>query len=196
MAASIISRLFTIQDSKLLGEDVMIDHCFSGNESQLATLLEDPSYRKAINDVGVGLHDNVTPLEAAFSKGRTRIMEMLIEAGANVNQKGRAGMTLLHRACQKNDVEMIKFLVSQGADIKATNNEGLTPDQLSSPELNVKQFWCETWNANTQKSTLFQTMFARLLITPLAPQIAPPQAVVPAPTMQQAVEADPDCFMQ
>ncbi|MBS0652701.1 MAG: ankyrin repeat domain-containing protein [Verrucomicrobia bacterium] len=150
--------------------------CERGDEREVARLLEDPECRAAINEPDY--RDGTTPLQAACSHNHTRIMEMLIEAGADVNVKERNGMTPLHRACQRNDENMIKFLVFKGADVEAKDNNGHTPDQLS--HLDVKSFWFETANQRNKETDLFYHLFPALtdtieefLETPEAPLETP-----------------------
>ena len=48
------------------------------------------------------------------------------ELGADVNARDHEGNTALHNAASRGDVEMILYLVSKGADVKAVNREGQT----------------------------------------------------------------------
>ena len=64
-----------------------------------------------------------TPLAWAAYKGRSSAARWLIDHGADVNQRGTfggpghgAGITALHLAAQNDDAEMIRFLLSRGAD--------------------------------------------------------------------------------
>ena len=71
-----------------------------------------------------------SPLSWAACWGRLSAAKFLLSKGAQINRKtGREGNTPLHRAviCSKGHPEMIKYLVANGADVNATNNEGLTP---------------------------------------------------------------------
>ncbi len=56
------------------------------------------------------------------------------ELGADVNAKDHEGNTALHNAAARGDVEMILYLVSKGADVKAINREGQsTADMANGP---------------------------------------------------------------
>ena len=46
------------------------------------------------------------------------------ELGADVNARDHEGNTALHNAAARGDIEMILYLVSKGADVKAVNREG------------------------------------------------------------------------
>jgi ankyrin repeat protein len=79
-----------------------------------------------INDkVTVSVYQEVSPLCAAISKGDIEAIEKLIEYGADVNEKSN-GMTPLMFAARYNKVEIMKFLVSKGAKIKAKDSQGFT----------------------------------------------------------------------
>ncbi|WP_434479964.1 ankyrin repeat domain-containing protein [Gemmatimonas sp.] len=72
-------------------------------------------------------------------------LKMLVEElGADVNARDFAGYTPLHHAAARGDNEMIKYLVSKGADVKAIARSGQTtvdmangPIQRTSPYLDT-----------------------------------------------------------
>jgi uncharacterized protein len=53
------------------------------------------------------------------------------ELGADVNAKDHEGNTALHNAAARGDLEMILYLVSKGADVKAVNREGQTTADMA-----------------------------------------------------------------
>lgn len=53
------------------------------------------------------------------------------EIGADVNARDHEGNTALHNAAARGDVEMILYLVSKGADVKAVNREGQTTADMA-----------------------------------------------------------------
>jgi ankyrin repeat protein len=53
------------------------------------------------------------------------------ELGADVNARDHEGNTPLHNAASRGDVEMILYLVSKGADVKAVNREGQTTADMA-----------------------------------------------------------------
>jgi uncharacterized protein len=59
-------------------------------------------------------------------------MKYLVEElGADVNQRDQNGMTPLHHAASRGDNEMILYLVSKGADVKAVSRRGQTTVDLA-----------------------------------------------------------------
>ena len=63
----------------------------------------------------------------ASYKGAFECTKMLLEHGANVDERNDRGQTPLAGVCFKGDLSMAKLLVEHGADIEANNGMGLTP---------------------------------------------------------------------
>jgi len=68
---------------------------------------------------------------------------MIEELGVDVNAKDHEGNTALHNAAARGDVEMIKYLVSKGADVKAVNREGKTTADMANGPVQRIQPWPE-----------------------------------------------------
>ena len=100
----------------------------------------------------------VTPLHAAtgvgYSEGfaanshryaptglLTAVKYLVEETGADVNAVDHEGNTPLHNAAARGDVEMIKYLVSKGADVSRVNREGQTvADMANGPVQRTQPF--------------------------------------------------------
>jgi uncharacterized protein len=65
------------------------------------------------------------------------------ELGADVNARDHEGNTALHNAAARGDVEMIKYLVSKGADVTAVNREGKTTADMANGPVQRIQPWPE-----------------------------------------------------
>ncbi len=68
-----------------------------------------------------------TLLLYAIDRGYKKIVELLLNHGANIEAKKDNGDTALSFAAGHGDPEIIQMLLDRGADINAQNNEGSTP---------------------------------------------------------------------
>lgn len=66
-----------------------------------------------------------TPLGNAICKGDMATVKKFIEYGANVNELSN-GMTPLMLAARYNNIEIVKLLLENGANVKATDAKGFT----------------------------------------------------------------------
>jgi uncharacterized protein len=100
----------------------------------------------------------VTPLQAAAGVGYgegfaanshrfapagmlAAVKYLVEELGADVNAFDHEGNTALHHAAARGDVEMIQYLVSKGADVKAVTREGrTTADMANGPVQRTQPF--------------------------------------------------------
>jgi len=78
------------------------------------------------SNVGARDRDGRTPLHRAAECGNTGVIEVLIEAGADVACIDREGNTALHRAAAAGNVDTLQALLDSRADIDARNGEGHT----------------------------------------------------------------------
>uniref|UniRef100_A0A0G4H0T9 Uncharacterized protein n=1 Tax=Chromera velia CCMP2878 TaxID=1169474 RepID=A0A0G4H0T9_9ALVE len=82
-----------------------------------------------VNSLALG--SGKTPLMEAVYAGSLPAVEMLMEGGASVETKGNEAdfedFTALHRACFEGHPEIIRFLISKGADVNAKDKVGRTP---------------------------------------------------------------------
>jgi len=51
----------------------------------------------------------------------------LIESGGNPNTRDKYNNTLLHSACDSNDIDAVRYLIENGASVHIANNHGNTP---------------------------------------------------------------------
>ena len=67
-----------------------------------------------------------TPLSHAISSGLKKVVEKLIEKGANINHRDKRGVTPFMRALVWNKCEIALFLKDKGADLTKKDNAGKT----------------------------------------------------------------------
>ena len=67
------------------------------------------------------------PISRATSGGHTRVMKLLLDAGADSNKANDVGSTPLHWAASNGQTGAVKLLIVNGADPGKANNRGKTP---------------------------------------------------------------------
>jgi len=86
-------------------------------------------------DEGDDSWPEMTPLHYAVGEGHTKVVELLIANGADVNAKDEEGWTPLHLAAYWGGKDIVELLIAEGADLNAKNNWIGTPlDIATNPE--------------------------------------------------------------
>ena len=68
--------------------------------------------------------------------GRKEIVELLVDAGADVNAKSEKGTTPLHYATVFGHREVAELLIAKGSDVNAKSQDGYTPLDFAEPSEN------------------------------------------------------------
>ncbi|GHP06902.1 hypothetical protein PPROV_000564600 [Pycnococcus provasolii] len=68
-----------------------------------------------------------TPLHVAAMRGHLKCIEILINAGANVDSESHTRKTPMHIAASNGHATAVQMLIDAGADVNAKDNEGATP---------------------------------------------------------------------
>ncbi len=129
---------------------------FAGGRGQNVVPSLDPAIDSAAKAAPVGL--GVYPVHAAAGVGygngfagnshrhapdgwMPALKYLVEELGANVNERDATGYTPLHHAAARGDNEMILYLVSKGADVKAVSRNGRTTvDMANGPVQRLRPF--------------------------------------------------------
>ncbi|PRW57988.1 ankyrin repeat [Chlorella sorokiniana] len=78
--------------------------------------------------------DGRSALHLLIDRGELELVEMLLEAGADVHQKtaeADGGHSPLHCAVTAGDIDIVQLVLSHGADVRARNSDNKTPAQLA-----------------------------------------------------------------
>ena len=68
--------------------------------------------------------DNYTALHLAAIMKHTDVVQVLIDAGADIDTQNYKGRSPLHTACGAGELDVVKMLVRAGARVRATNDTG------------------------------------------------------------------------
>jgi ankyrin repeat protein len=95
---------------------------------------------------GVGYSEGFAANSHRYSPGGmlAAVKYMVEELGVDVNLRDHEGNTAMHHAASRGDNEMIRYLVSKGADPKAVNREGQTTVDMANGPVQRTQPFPET----------------------------------------------------
>lgn len=72
-----------------------------------------------------------TPIHEAVSEGHSRVLELLLRYGGDVNCRANNGSTPLHLAASNGYLNCVQVLLTHNADISATDDSGRSPVQVA-----------------------------------------------------------------
>src|SRR5258706_8583006 len=96
-----------------------------GNERIVSALLD---HGANVNARAHGL----SPLLVAVDNQNTRVANLLISRGADIERKGGSGRTALIQSATRQDPRMMELLLGRGAKVNARDEQGYTPLFLAS----------------------------------------------------------------
>ena len=104
-----------------------------------------PGVPALLASTGVGYGEGFAGNSHRFAPGGmlAGVKFLVEEAGADVNARDHEGNAALHHAAARGDVEMLKYLVSKGADPLVVNREGQTTVDMANGPVQRTQPWPE-----------------------------------------------------
>lgn len=88
------------------------------------------SLNSVVNDNTVVFVFKVSPFCVSIAKGDIETVKKLLDLGADVNQKSN-GMTPVMYAAKYNRTEILKLLISKGANLKTKSDRGMTAEEYA-----------------------------------------------------------------
>mmetsp|Transcript_19826 Transcript_19826/g.42894 ORF Transcript_19826/g.42894 Transcript_19826/m.42894 type:complete len:419 (-) Transcript_19826:133-1389(-) len=178
------------------GRSVLATTCIYLQLDYLRILLsKDPPPSVALVD-----NDGSAPLHLVASLPRTRDMhhgcaalEMLIAAGANVNEPDKQGLTALHLAAARGRSDLLTALLAHGADVNIQDVSGRTAAQVAAQygfKAEVDALGLAGAEVKDEDSADIPVEFASLA-DPTAARLPPPLATLPEAVRRKAQETNP-----
>jgi len=104
---------------------------FGGHEQATRALI---AHGADLDVVSVGPIAQVPPLGTAIFVRSPALVELLLDAGADVNIRYEDGSTALHVVALTGDEALIQLLLARGADRALRNSEGKRPQEVARNE--------------------------------------------------------------
>uniref|UniRef100_A0AAQ4P8F9 Poly [ADP-ribose] polymerase n=1 Tax=Gasterosteus aculeatus aculeatus TaxID=481459 RepID=A0AAQ4P8F9_GASAC len=110
-------------------KDELLEAARSGNEEKLMALLTPLNVNCHASDGRKvrGKNTHSTPLHLAAGYNRVRIVQLLLQHGADVHAKDKGGLVPLHNACSYGHYEVTELLLKHGACVNAMDLWQFTP---------------------------------------------------------------------
>ncbi|XP_060738826.1 tankyrase, TRF1-interacting ankyrin-related ADP-ribose polymerase b isoform X3 [Tachysurus vachellii] len=110
-------------------KDELLEAARSGNEDKLMALLTPLNVNCHASDGRKSTSQKMlsTPLHLAAGYNRVRIVQLLLQYGADVHAKDKGGLVPLHNACSYGHYEVTELLLKHGACVNAMDLWQFTP---------------------------------------------------------------------
>ncbi len=129
----------TSNDEKAFVQDYPDEHqflaaCRQGRVDVMEYWLRQKGFRPNDEFIRGCRGERASGLLEASQKGYTDGVQLLIKAGADLNQGTDGGATPLYMASQNSRAEAVEILIQAGADLNQGNNNGATPLFIATQE--------------------------------------------------------------
>ncbi len=129
-----------------------------------------------------------------FPKSHYKVVQALLENGADVNAQGQSGWTALHSASRSNNYDVVQALLDKRADVNAATADGKTPLMVASSGGHiqvVKSLLAHGVNVNARDKNA-RTALSEALISQSPHDAHAYHAHVAELLIQAGAQSDPD----
>ncbi|CAC5413452.1 unnamed protein product [Mytilus coruscus] len=117
-----------ISDDRIKGE-TLLNACIDENEDEVTDLLESALENHVLD---FSNRYGKTPLLEACRVKNVTIVNLLLEAGANVNEGDAKCWAPLHEACNVGEKDIVNLLLEKNVNVNACDNRGYSPLLIAS----------------------------------------------------------------
>ncbi|NXA76289.1 PPR27 phosphatase, partial [Thryothorus ludovicianus] len=123
------SRLRASRSVRFPNDVIFQDHIKQGDLEQVGRFIR---ARKVTLDTIYP--SGMAALHEAVLTGNLNCVKLLVKYGADIHQRDENGWTPLHMACSDGYADIARYLLSLGASLEATTDDGEKPSDLIDPE--------------------------------------------------------------
>lgn len=103
-------------------ETPLYDACNNNQTAVVRALI--PIYP---NDINTNSREGYPPIYYATRNGNLEMIQMLVDAGANIHFRDAEGWTLFHECCYHGHTDCVRYLLANGVDHNLRDCNGETP---------------------------------------------------------------------
>lgn len=101
----------------------MLRHATYGGSTSIVTSVLDSGVSISLSTIG----SQGFLLHIAAENGDAAMVGLLLDKGANIEQKGFQGRSALHPACHERQIDVVRLLLERGAEVNSKDIDGNTP---------------------------------------------------------------------